>query len=254
MLQWAPSCSCTQSMLALCVFERMWVSHVCSLQNMHWQWSKLEEVVSKEVKIQFYLACSVPSLVLWWPVSVQAILLCQRHVSSTIVVYHLSGWRDRKNEHKKKGDSFSPYQLGKAMLCPCNWVGISSINCATLDNKYRVHRQLLWDLKRGCVKEWVCVFVCVCGCARTCVLVRKNRTGAFLLINHLCMLLNRSMDWYYTHNNINSTNKILFWDSYSFVITIKIRCPCQVGWISSVVGLKASVLGYSELSHCPRCK
>lgn len=44
-----------------------------------------------------------------------------------------------KTKCKKKGDSFSPYQLGKAMLWPCNWGGISSINSATLDNKYRVH-------------------------------------------------------------------------------------------------------------------
>lgn len=66
----------------------------------------------------------------------------------------------KKNGGKKKGASFSPYQLRKAMLCPCNWVGISSINSATLDNKYRVHRQLLWDLKRGCVKEYVCVRLC----------------------------------------------------------------------------------------------
>lgn len=89
-----------------------------------------------------------------------------------IVVYHPSGWRDRKkNKGKKKGASFSPYQPGKAMLCPCNCVGISSINSATLDNKYRVHRQLLWDLKRGCVKEYVCLFVHVC--TRVCA-ERKN--------------------------------------------------------------------------------
>lgn len=42
------------------------------------------------------------------------------------------------------------------MLCPCNCVGISSINSAILDNKYRARGQLLWDLKRG----WVCECVC----------------------------------------------------------------------------------------------
>lgn len=55
----------------------------------------------------------------------------------------VDGGIEKKNKGKKKGASFSPYQLGKAMLCPCNCVGISSINSATLDNKYRVHRQLL---------------------------------------------------------------------------------------------------------------
>lgn len=83
--------------------------------------------------------------------------------------FWMEGWK--KNEGKKKGASFSPYQLGKAMLCPCNCVGISSINSATLDNKYRVHRQLLRDLKRGCVKEYVCV--CLCTFVHVCV-ERKN--------------------------------------------------------------------------------
>lgn len=115
------------------------------------------------ILVQFFL-CYPDDRLVHRPFSVSK--ACLR---STIVVYHPSGWRDRKNEHKKKGDSFSPYQLGKAMLCPCNWVGISSINCATLDNKYRVHRQLLWDLRRGCVKEWVCVGVILCGCMHICV-------------------------------------------------------------------------------------
>lgn len=81
----------------------------------------------------------------------------------------LYGGVEKKKQREKKGASFSPHQLGEAMLCPCNCVGISSINSATLDNKYRVHRQLLWDLKRGCVKVCVCVCLCVYLCLSLCV-------------------------------------------------------------------------------------
>lgn len=85
----------------------------------------------------------------------------------------MEGWGEKPRE--KKGASFSPYQLREAMLCPCNCVGISSISSATLDNKYRVHRQLLWDLKRGCGKRCACVcvgwlgsIVCLCVCECVC--------------------------------------------------------------------------------------
>lgn len=77
----------------------------------------------------------------------------------------------KKAKGKKKGASFSPYRLGEAMLCPCNCVGISSINSATLDNKYRATRQVLRDQTRGYVNEW-CICVCACVallCAYVCV-------------------------------------------------------------------------------------
>lgn len=73
-----------------------------------------------------------------------------------------------KKQGKKEGASFSTNKLGEAMLCPCNCVGISSINSAILDNKYRARRQLLWDLKRG----WVCEGDGVSVCPTRAELVR----------------------------------------------------------------------------------
>lgn len=102
---------------------------------------------------------------------------------------------EKKKQREKKGASFSPHQLGEAMLCPCNCVGISSINSATLDNKYRVHRQLLWDLRRGCVK--VCLCVCVCVCLSLCVYwkgEKKPRAGAFAPMNYLFLFIHGSRE------------------------------------------------------------
>lgn len=198
-----PGCSCTLSMLNVCLCVCMpcffliyyTLSTYEVVRNPFKMNTALQEVTASPIWPVF--VCPLDGDRLSW---VQAVSTCWRDVSSKhccISPFLMEGWKKKKKKRgKKKGASFSPYQLGKAMLCPCNWVGISSINSATPDNKYRVHRQLPRDLKRGCVKEYV--WDCLCTFVHVCVLKgKKSRTGAFALMNYLSVFWNEFTLWSY---------------------------------------------------------
>lgn len=57
----------------------------------------------------FHLTCSRLSFVWWWAFGLQGISVCLRDVSPNIVVYHTSGWKDRKKmKGRRKEPVFHP--------------------------------------------------------------------------------------------------------------------------------------------------